>query len=809
MDKILAKLSQVFLLVLLAPKVNGARCSMPSQSLYSRVNVSDSHLIPGTAASYSCEEGYRLFGSSTRNCLSTGTWSGEEPVCAVNVAHGKPSNQSSTAKNGESFRANDGPAESCSETKLQTSPWWSVDLLRPYRVKYVQVTSRNCCAEYHLYDIEIRVGNSSSDAKLCIWHPDILRNGVTKTLKCTYPNVGRYVYIQLVGVRGILSLCDVQIFTTQELAVSRCGREKNLTNFAVFNRTCYEFVTHLSDSFQAARNYCSSHRGDVIHDVKNSTQNFVSAELKKRKDDLKSLFFWLGARLEEKYRSSDWYWINKAKIERFSWADDQPNNYNKQQNCIVLDGNNNWLWNDIRCDLDDISWICQYRSLNCGTPDRKENSSYSPIRYDYSEGQTITYDCADGSLLMGNKTRECGADGFWKGVAPSCKYVNCGSLQEIENGFIVYDNDRTSLGSTARYMCNVNYTLSNDDIFVCKSDGKWHGHLPACSLTTCYRPEVPRYARIGKLSLAVHSSIEYSCQPGYRLIGNNVRTCKQDGRWSGKPPTCKYVRCGRMPNIHKGHIVYLNGTTHLGSIARFSCVVGYELNGNVFRECLENGQWSGDVPNCEVVDCGHPPDIKNGRTVLKSSSTTYGSVVKYECSSTYKMNGPDIRKCLENGSWSDTQPRCQVIDCGKPKTIKNGLSHLLNDSTHVNSMVQYECSSGFQIVGSPHNICLGTGKWSGPRPLCSPKKSIENITSSTEDNKIEYNEESTLPHNDEEPSYFIIGIGIAIGATCLLTLSITIIVIHHKMKRKINVKDPEQRCNNGNVGMVSYGVGTK
>lgn len=44
----------------------------------------------------------------------------------------------------------------------------------------------------------------------------------------------------------------------------------------------------------------------------------------------------------------------------YRWADDQPNNYNGQQNCVVLDGGRKWMWNDVTCDLDYLPWICQY-----------------------------------------------------------------------------------------------------------------------------------------------------------------------------------------------------------------------------------------------------------------------------------------------------------------------------------------------------------------------------------------------------------------------------------------------------------------
>lgn len=38
-------------------------------------------LTPGSVATYSCDDGRTLFGSSTRDCQSDGTWSDETPKC--------------------------------------------------------------------------------------------------------------------------------------------------------------------------------------------------------------------------------------------------------------------------------------------------------------------------------------------------------------------------------------------------------------------------------------------------------------------------------------------------------------------------------------------------------------------------------------------------------------------------------------------------------------------------------------------------------------------------------------------------------
>lgn len=102
-------------------------------------------------------------------------------VClGTNIAYRKPANQSTTVRGGSALNANDGEKSTehdgkrCSETQKEASPWWKVDLLQAYAVKVVRVTTRGCCGHQPLQDIEIRVGNSSTDLQrnpLCAWFP--------------------------------------------------------------------------------------------------------------------------------------------------------------------------------------------------------------------------------------------------------------------------------------------------------------------------------------------------------------------------------------------------------------------------------------------------------------------------------------------------------------------------------------------------------------------------------------------------------------------------------------------------------------
>lgn len=128
-------------------------------------------------------------------------------------------NQSSSTRAGPASLANDGKLgnenpdeQKCSETQKEPSPWWRVDLLTPQTVRVVRITTRGCCGNPPLQDLEIRVGNSSYDLQrnpLCAWYPGTVgttTNSIKMILFLFY-----YAHIQLnLHCCGYTALTKVQ-----------------------------------------------------------------------------------------------------------------------------------------------------------------------------------------------------------------------------------------------------------------------------------------------------------------------------------------------------------------------------------------------------------------------------------------------------------------------------------------------------------------------------------------------------------------------------------------------------------------------
>ena len=57
-----------------------------------------------------------------------------------------------------------------------------------------------------------------------------------------------------------------------------------------------------------------------------------------------------------------------------------------------------------------------------------------------------------------------------------------------------------------------------------------------------------------------------------------------------------------------------------------------------------------------VVRCVEIAEPQNGQVNIES--TRYQGIAQYECNTGYELVGEDVRKCQINGHWSGTPPQC-------------------------------------------------------------------------------------------------------------------------------------------------------
>ncbi|XP_034533075.1 fucolectin-like [Notolabrus celidotus] len=151
------------------------------------------------------------------------TWGTLEGVLLENVALGRKAEQSSSIYTGTAEKAVDGNRDPryengfCAHTKKESNPWWRVELQDVYKVTAVMVTNRDKVAE-RLDNAEIWIGLSLkiNDAKnfRCGVIPHI-PEGHTVYISCSGLE-GRYVTVLLRGAERTLTLCEVEVFHSED-----------------------------------------------------------------------------------------------------------------------------------------------------------------------------------------------------------------------------------------------------------------------------------------------------------------------------------------------------------------------------------------------------------------------------------------------------------------------------------------------------------------------------------------------------------------------------------------------------------------
>lgn len=97
----------------------------------------------------------------------------------------------------------------------------------------------------------------------------------------------------------------------------------------------------------------------------------------------------------------------------------------------------------------------------------------------------------------------------------------------------------------------------------------------------------------------------------------------------------------------------------------------------------------------------------------------------YQCDSGYQMVGSPVFICQANRQWySELPPYCAPLSCGKPPSIQHGYSK--GEIFDMGSKVEFFCDEGYELIGDVSWTCQKSGKWSKKQsPRCVPTKCPE------------------------------------------------------------------------------------
>lgn len=198
----------------------------------------------------------------------------------------------------------------------------------------------------------------------------------------------------------------------------------------------------------------------------------------------------------------------------------------------------------------------------CLIPRIPRNGYLMPLEKNYTCGEIITFGCRDnqGYTLSGTDSATCQSDGSWTEPSPDCRrrffytFVSntifkifiiakaCSRPPSLTNGRISPSANRDYwIGEKITFSCRPGFRLSGSKTAVCEEDGSWSSR-PQCRAILCSTPMAPANGDVdtsGAISFGPGSSIEYSCNNHFTLVGEPYAICENDGKWSSSEPTCQ------------------------------------------------------------------------------------------------------------------------------------------------------------------------------------------------------------------------------------------------------------------------------
>ena len=331
---------------------------------------------------------------------------------------------------------------------------------------------------------------------------------------------------------------------------------------------------------------------------------------------------------------------------------------------------------------------------------------------------SISYECLSGYTLLGPKIRRCESDGVWSGTEPFCASITCPELPELPNGKT--ELELRIPGEKVRFRCDLGWTLHGSTNITCNGDGDWEGAIPSCEPTSCLLLESQTNATLlspRQDSYEMGSKVLFTCPEGLKLVGSNQMVCLPTGDWDIDPPSCLKPDCGSIIELNHGIIFGLKNVSAGGMEVNFSCDNGYHKIGHSHMQCTLDGDWTGRLPICSKNVCPEMPTIESGHfeIVRKENSYSY----QFKCQDNYEIEGAESITCLEDNQWSAQVPRCKLAFCPKIKNIP--MMIYKKKGIRLGETVHFSCASGFELIGDAFIKCLHSGVWEKEFPQCKPK----------------------------------------------------------------------------------------
>ncbi|XP_008823145.1 E-selectin [Nannospalax galili] len=294
----------------------------------------------------------------------------------------------------------------------------------------------------------------------------------------------------------------------------------------------------------------------------------------------------------------------------------------------------------------------------------------SPNPESFPWNATCAFDCEEGYKLIGAQNLQCTSSGNWDNKKPVCKAVTCDAIQQPQHGSVSCNHSEAgefAFKSSCSFSCAESFVLQGAAQVECNVQGLWTPQIPVCKAFQCEALSRPQRGYMKCLHSASGmfpsgSTCEFFCDQGFELKGSKRLQCGPRGEWDGKKPTCVAVKCDAVSQPQNGSMKCVHAATGeftYKSSCAFHCEEGFKLHGSVQLECTAHGQWTQEVPSCQVVQCSSL-DVPGKINMSCIGAPVFGTVCEFACPEEWILNGSAALTCGATGHWSGMLPTCEA-----------------------------------------------------------------------------------------------------------------------------------------------------
>ncbi|XP_011690241.1 PREDICTED: sushi, von Willebrand factor type A, EGF and pentraxin domain-containing protein 1-like [Wasmannia auropunctata] len=343
--------------------------------------------------------------------------------------------------------------------------------------------------------------------------------------------------------------------------------------------------------------------------------------------------------------------------------------------------------------------------------DPERNTIDDPFERTYHYNDVVGFSCHRGYKFRGNHNLltefklQCSANGTWTGFVPDCVPRTCPWPDRVEDARLFL-----------RMRDNIIVEIPTEGDITLEPDRKAETRRNESDAASGISPEM----------FVSGTEIAVVCDSGYDIVGERVRTCTEEERWSSTFASCEPRNCSveehpifKFFKETEDKTVLKNNNTDVTSLESDEKWYG-KGNVRVYRDLeifIEGNSYGRRV----ILTCRNDGRINLHKSIANEtiSNITWmcNKIVKWEI-----LNSLLQESILEQ-LLNDSTDIC-VRSCALPQIpdgyIDNGNNtDDDNDRRAIDSVVTFKCRHGYILEGDERSICLPDTRWSA-LPSCKP-----------------------------------------------------------------------------------------